>query len=92
MREHTASYILGTVLLAATLWMTFAIPRYVADAIDVLAAQGPFDADTFEDYVWLIIAFATVTVVVRTGSRLAFFVPGRRVEYDLKNRMLAHLC
>ena len=92
MREHTASYILGTVLLAATLWMTFAIPRYVADAIDVLAAQDSFDADTFEAYVWLILAFATITVVVRTGSRLAFFVPGRRVEYDLKNRMLTHLC
>ena len=72
--------------------MTFAIPRYVADAIDVLAAQDSFDADTFEAYVWLILAFATITVVVRTGSRLAFFVPGRRVEYDLKNRMLAHLC
>ena len=73
MREHTASYILGTVLLAATLWMTFAIPRYVADAIDVLAAQDSFDADTFEDYVWLIVAFATITVVVRTGSRLEIF-------------------
>ncbi|MCB1715308.1 MAG: ABC transporter ATP-binding protein, partial [Candidatus Competibacteraceae bacterium] len=29
--------------------------------------------------------------ITRTASRLLFFMPGRRVEYDLKNRLLAHL-
>ena len=92
MREHLPSYGLGTAFLAATLWMTFAIPRYVADAIDLMATDGAMDADAFLERVVLIVAFAVAIVVVRTGSRLAFFVPGRRAEFNLKNRMLAKLC
>jgi ATP-binding cassette, subfamily B, multidrug efflux pump len=91
MREHLASYALGTAFLGATLWMTFAIPRYVAEAIDIMA-DGGLDDDALLENVVLIVAFAVAIVVVRTGSRLAFFVPGRRAEFDLKNRMLTKLC
>jgi ATP-binding cassette subfamily B protein len=93
MREHFVSYLLGTALLAATLWMTFAVPRYVAEGIDILAgASTEQDIDAFSAKVWLILIFAVAIVVVRTGSRLFFFVPGRRVEFDLKNRLMVHLC
>ena len=93
MREHLASYALGTALLAATLWMTFAVPRYVAEGIDILAnAATDQDLDAFGEKVWLILIFAVAIAIVRTGSRLFFFVPGRRVEFDLKNRLMAHLC
>jgi ATP-binding cassette subfamily B protein len=93
MREHLASYALGTALLAATLWMTFAVPRYVAEGIDILASAATVqDIDAFGEKVWLILIFAVAIVIVRTGSRLFFFVPGRRVEFDLKNRLMAHLC
>ena len=30
-------------------------------------------------------------IITRAVSRLLFFVPGRRVEFDLKNRLLAHV-
>ena len=91
MREHLASYALGTVLVAATLWMTFAIPRYVAQAIDLMSAGAEADGDALFERLLLIVVFAVVIVGVRTGSRLAFFVPGRRAEFDLKNRMLTKL-
>ena len=92
MREHLVSYGVGTVLLAATLWMSFAIPRYVAEAIDIMAANGALDSNAISDRVVYIVAFAVAIVLVRTGSRLAFFVPGRRAEFNLKNRMLTKLC
>jgi ATP-binding cassette, subfamily B, multidrug efflux pump len=91
MREHLASYALGTLLVAATLWMTFAIPRYVAQAIDLMGASAAADGDALFNRLLLIVAFAVAIVGVRTGSRLAFFVPGRRAEFDLKNRMLVKL-
>ena len=58
MREHLPSYVLGTVLLAATLWMTFAIPRYVAEAIDIMAVTGAVDEGAFFERVLLIVGFA----------------------------------
>lgn len=91
MREHLASYALGTVLVGATLWMTFAIPRYVAQAIDLMSAGAEADGNALFERLLLIVVFAVVIVGVRTGSRLAFFVPGRRAEFDLKNRMLTKL-
>jgi ATP-binding cassette subfamily B protein len=30
-------------------------------------------------------------IVTRTASRMLFFIPGREVEFDLKNRLLEHL-
>ena len=43
MREHVSSYAFGAMFLAATLWMTFAIPRYLAEAIDTLSQDPPGD-------------------------------------------------
>ena len=79
----------GTAFLAATLWMSLAIPRYLQEAIDLLAADQSGSA--FFAKVWLILGFAVAMVLTRTVARLLFFIPGRRVEFDLKNRLLAHL-
>ena len=79
----------GTAFLAATLWMSLAIPRYLQEAIDLLAAEQSGSA--FFARVWLILGFAVAMVLTRTVARLLFFIPGRRVEFDLKNRLLAHL-
>ena len=91
MREHVPSYLLGTLFLAATLWMSFAIPRHVADAIDLLSGLGASEDERLPHLVGWIFFFAIGIVVTRTASRLLFFVPGRRVEFDLKNRLLVHL-
>ncbi len=87
--EHAWSLGAGTGFLALTLWMSLAIPRYLQEAIDLLAADGSGDAVLAK--VWLILGFAVAMVLTRTISRMLFLVPGRRVEFDLKNRLLAHL-
>ena len=69
--------------------MSLAIPRYLQEAIDRLATDP--SAGEVLPLVWLILGFAVAMVLTRTVSRLLFLVPGRRVEYDLKNRLLAHL-
>ena len=87
--EHAWSFGAGTAFLALTLWMSLAIPRYLQEAIDLLAVDP--SADEVLSRVWLILGFAVAMVLTRTVSRMLFFVPGRRVEFDLKNRILAHL-
>ena len=88
-REHAGLLAAGAAFLAATLWMSLAIPRYLQEAIDLLAADR--SGSEFFVKVWLILGFAVAMVLTRTVSRLLFFIPGRRVEFDLKNRLLAHL-
>ena len=87
--EHAGSFGAGAGFLALTLWMSLAIPRYLHEAIDLLASGGSGSAVLAN--VWLILGFAVAMVLTRTVSRMLFLVPGRRVEFDLKNRLLAHL-
>ena len=87
--EHAGSLGAGAGFLALTLWMSLAIPRYLQEAIDLLASGGAGAAVLAK--VWLILGFAVAMVLTRTVSRMLFLVPGRRVEFDLKNRLLAHL-
>ena len=87
--EHTRWLAAGAGFLAVTLWMSLAIPRHLQQAIDLLAAGQEGRAVFLE--AGLILGLAAAVVVTRTASRLLFFIPGRRVEYDLKNRTLAHL-
>jgi ATP-binding cassette, subfamily B, multidrug efflux pump len=91
LRQHALSYSAGAVLLAATLWMTLTIPVYLKQAIDILGSNPDPTGAAFLNRVEWILAFALAIIFTRTGSRLAFFTPGRRVEFDLKNRLLAHL-
>ena len=81
-------------MVGATLWMTLAIPLYLEQAIDLLrgAQHDQVQAGAaFNTQVAWIMAFAVAIIITRTASRLLFFIPGRRVEYDLKNRLLGHL-
>ena len=89
MGEHAWSLGAGAGFLALTLWMSLAIPRYLHEAIDLLATDRSGSEVLFR--VWLILGFAVAMVLTRTVSRMLFLVPGRRVEFDLKNRLLAHL-
>jgi ATP-binding cassette subfamily B protein len=91
LREHRWSYLAGALLLALTLWMTFAIPRYLHQAIDILRVDSDPSGSEFLHRIGLIVTFAILTIATRSASRLLFFVPGRKVEFDLKNRLLTHL-
>ncbi len=89
--EHRWSYLAGALMVVATLWMTLSIPQLLEQAIDALRRGDEPDAGGFQQRVYWIVALALVIIVTRTASRLLFFTPGRRIEYDLKNRLLVHL-
>ena len=89
--EHSGYYLVGGAMTGLTLWMTVAIPRFLQQAIDILRSD-PDPADSgFLNRIGWILAFAVAIMVTRTGSRLFFFIPGRKVEFKLKNRLLEHL-
>lgn len=90
-REHLLSYGVGLVMLGLTLWMTLSIPRFLQQAVDMLSQESPADTSGFFNRIAWVLLFAVLVVGTRTASRLLFFFPGRRVEYDLKNRLLTHL-
>lgn len=89
--RHKLSYLLGFVSLVATLAMTFAIPRYLEAAIDILRSHPDPHGAGFLSRIYWILGFAVAIMATRTASRIFFFVPGRRIEFDLKNELLAHL-
>jgi len=88
--EHKYSYLAGALTVIATLWMTLTIPAYLEQAVEILRSQ-PDNRQDFLGYIYWILGFALAIIVTRTASRMLFFTPGRRVEYDLKNRLLSHL-
>lgn len=90
-RRHLLSYLGGVAALAATLWMTLAVPRYLERAIDILRENVAAGEGAFMTYIWWIVGFAVAVIFTRTASRLLFFTPARRIEYELKNRLLEHL-
>lgn len=89
--QYSPSYLLGAVLLAGTLWMTLSIPKYLQEAIDILKDSPDPSGELFQGKITWILVFAVVIIFTRTASRLLFFVPGRKVEYQLKNLLLTHL-
>ena len=91
LRANLHLYLGGVVLLGMTLWMTLSIPRYLQEAIDLLSRQGDPGGSEFLGRITWILVFAVAIIVTRTGSRMLFFIPGREVEFMLKNRLLAHL-
>lgn len=91
LRRHAAHYLVGGVMVGLTLWMTMAIPRYLQEAIDILSGIPDPGGNEFLSRIGWILAFALAIMFTRTLSRLFFYIPGRKVEFDLKNRLLAHL-
>ena len=89
--QHWLSYITGAVMVGATLYMTLTIPVFLEEAIDILRGDPDPAGGAFLNRIGWILMFAVTIMVTRTASRILFFTPGRRVEFDLKNRLLAHL-
>ncbi len=91
LRRHALSYLGGMALLAATLYMSVAIPGYLQQAIDILRGNPDPTGREFLNRIGWILLFAVAIIGTRTVSRLLFFTPGRAVEFELKNRTLEHL-
>ncbi len=65
------------------------IPLQIREAIDKF--QGNFSFDMAMHYVVLILVLSSIMWVVRMASRVALFGIGRKVEFDLKQRIFSHL-
>ncbi len=88
-RRYTATYALGIAFLIATNWLTVKIPQLLKHVFDELAGQRRLDV--VHEYAFWIALCAVVVIVVRTLSRIAFFNPGRTIEFRIRNDMLQRL-
>ena len=83
-------YAAGTVMLAATNWLSVTIPLYLADGIDALAL-GPAGREIILRNALIVGVMGAAVIVVRTASRLLFFTPGRLVEAEVKHDLFASM-
>ncbi len=89
--RHAPFYLPGGLMVGLTLWMTLAIPRYLQQAVDILDSDPDPAGSAFAGKIGWILGFAVAIMLTRTASRMLFYLPGRKVEFELKNRLLAHL-
>ncbi len=89
LRRYLGWYSLGVVFLIATNALTVAIPGFVKEAIDALAAGQPASSAT--PWALAVLGSGLGIIVVRTLSRTLFFNPGRTVEFRIKGAMFDHL-
>lgn len=81
----------GIVFLALTIWASVTIPEYIQKSIDAIALGRVDSSGDFYQYVGLILLLALGLIVVRSLSRVLFFVPGRLVERQLKGELFRKL-
>lgn len=92
---------LGVLALALTNLMGIAIPWQIKLALDNIqqiftkpvggATVHPASWEGFYQHLWLIAGLATLVLISRVASRQFLLGAGRRVEFDLRNTLYAHL-
>lgn len=87
-RRYVGWYALGTLLLAATNWLSVTIPLYLAQGIDAL---GVGDRPAVIRAAGLVALMGLVVIAVRSSSRLLFFTPGRMVEAEVKHDLFERI-
>jgi ATP-binding cassette subfamily B protein len=89
LRRHRLRYAAGALLLLATNGLSVLIPLLLRDAVEALRQQP--ELARAGRFALLIIAVASMQAAVRIGSRLAMLGASRRVAYELRNHLFAHL-
>lgn len=95
---------LGVLALAAVNLLGLVIPWQIKQAVDLVQAifNGPVSShqhgaevalawSAFYHHLWMIAGLATLVLAVRIASRQLLLGAGRRVEFDLRNQLYAHL-
>lgn len=83
-------YLVGTVALIATNWMSVTIPLYLADGVDALVGGGN-QLDRVAQAALAVGLMGLGVIAVRTVSRVAYFTPGRLVEAQVKRDLFASI-
>ena len=89
LQPHRRQLLLGIGTLLFVNILSVWIPLIIGDAVERLKIT--FSQGTTLRYVVLILALATVMWVIRMASRVLIFGVGRKVEFDLKQRIFEHL-
>ncbi len=77
-------YLAGFALIVVTQLLTVAVVEQTKQAIDACAAEGA-TARAVLPFAGVIALIAPAIVLIRTGSRLLVFTPGRLIEYHIRN-------
>ena len=83
--KHWPYYLSGLIALIITTYVTTLIPLKLKDVINTL--QFAHDGAAITALIKQIILLALILAASRTLSRILIFIPGRLVEYDLRNTL-----
>ncbi|EKV01999.1 ABC-type multidrug transport system, ATPase and permease component [Leptolyngbya sp. PCC 7375] len=89
LQPHRRHLFMGISTLLVVNILSVWIPLIIGDAVERLKIA--FSQGTILRYVLLILVLATVMWVIRMASRVLIFGVGRKVEFDLKQRIFEHL-
>lgn len=89
LRPHTWDAVLGIIALLIVNGLGVYIPLLIRDSIDEL--RTAFDFERVWRFVFLILILASFMWVIRMVSRTLLFGVGRKVEFDLKQKIFQHL-
>jgi ATP-binding cassette subfamily B protein len=89
LRPYKTQAILGTLALLIVNGLGVYIPLQIRQAIEDLQVTFSYDRILF--FAGSIFALASVMWLIRVASRVYLFGLGRRVEFDLKQRIFEHL-
>lgn len=81
----------GILFLGLTIWVSVTVPGYIQKSIDIIAQGRIGQEDQFYRYVAIILGLALALILLRTLSRVLFFVPARLIERQLKGDMFQKL-
>jgi ATP-binding cassette subfamily B protein len=86
--RYKTPFAIGIAFLIVTQALALTVPRLLRRATDaVIASDGP----KVESTALILIGVAIAGAIVRIVSRLFIFNSGRKVEYDMRNDVFAHL-
>jgi ABC-type multidrug transport system, ATPase and permease components len=82
-------YFFGFLALMITNYVATTIPLKIKEAVDYI--QTPSSATSLSSIISTLIILALILAASRSLSRILIFIPGRNVEYDLRNKLYKHL-
>lgn len=91
LRPHWKQTALGVVALLVVNVLAVFIPRIIGQAVDELQRSSDFDLSQISRYSLMVLGLASLMWVIRLTSRQLIFGVGRKVEFDLKQRIFEHL-
>lgn len=86
--RYRAAFIAGLFFLIATQSLALWAPKLLKEATDALVAGN---SDAAITVAWELIGIAIAASLTRVLSRVYIFNSGRRVEFDIRNDVFAHL-